>query len=122
MALPVLPVGSLVPITVTGGVTSDNQITFPVAQKYAWQVNATSPVGLTLWGPFPGGVVNPLTKTGLGKLAISGTKLNFGNTLASPGSYLLEITSPTTTTVELTISQWTVWDTLVMQWVWRLFG
>jgi hypothetical protein len=123
VTLPVLPLGSNTAITVLAGVTNDNTANFTIAEKYAWIFQSSTEVEISLYGPFPGGVVDPTLKAGLGKLDLKGTNVAVGNSaVKTPGMYLVELKSPTLATVELTVRPWTVFDTIFNQWYWKLKG
>src|ERR1700748_954006 len=88
--LPVLPVGVETPITVAAGVASDYAVNFTIAEKYAWIFTSSTEVQVAVYGPFPGGVVDPTKKVGLGKLDLKGTNVAVGNSAvrtAGPGAY-----------------------------------
>ena len=113
MALPVLNVGSTNEISVTGGL-SDSQIALP-GGKIVFKVNSSAPVVIGIYGPFPGGTVDPSAKAGLGKLKIccvNNVQLG-NNAVATAGNYLVEITQAPTATVELTVTPWSFIDNLL---------
>jgi hypothetical protein len=118
VTLPVLPMGgSATPLTVLAGVPNDNQLTLPYGGKYVYSFTSSAPVEVTLWGPFPNGVVDPTAKLGKGKMKLDGVSVTVGNTEAV-GTYLLEVTSPVLATVELTVRPWNVWDN-ILQYIWK---
>src|ERR1700728_2596012 len=113
MALPVLNVGSANTLTVTGGTPDDNQITLP-GGKMVVQLTASSKVTVGFWGPYPAGtVVDPTTRPKPRLLAVCGTNVTVGNdAIADGGNYLVEITAPSTSTVELTVRPWNILDNI----------
>lgn len=118
VTLPVLPMGGgATSLTVLAGVPNDNQLTLPYGGKYVYSFTSSAPVEVTLWGPFPNGIVDPTAKLGLGKLKESGVSVTVGNTEVV-GTYLLEVTSPVLATVELTVRPWAFLDN-ILQYIWK---
>lgn len=119
MSLPVLPLNVTTPLTVVANVANDNVLNL-TGGKFVFSITASSDVTVGVFGPFPAGIVNPATKTGLGKVKFCGSNVTIGNNAVSaPGSYLFEVTSPTTATVEVLVRPW-VWSDNVLQYYWKL--
>lgn len=119
MAMAIIPFNSEVPITVTGGVANNNQLSLP-GGKVVVELVASTDVVVGFWGPFPAGaVVDPTTKPMPGKLAVKGSSVTVGSdALNGAGNYLVVITSPTTSTVQLKVRSWSPWDN-ILQFIWK---
>ncbi len=114
-----LTVGTESSLMVVGGVPNDNQISLP-GGKCVVKVLASSPVIIGVYGPFPGGVVDPALKQGKDKLKICGTNVQIGNNAVSAqGNYLVEINAPTSSTVTFLVRKWTFFDNF-WQYQWKV--